>query len=129
MAGPRSNRDDVEDQRRSTRLFLVIAVAVVLAGGLLVLFGLPMLAEQLEPGMGMKPGVCLHGHVFPADLFAAFPEDFLDRIRTHLAYHAEIQVFASFNDVIPNEDTRRVDMTIPWQLRLIGVAIVAGIPY
>ena len=54
MTGRQSNREDVEDQRRSTRLFLVIAVAVILAGGLLMFFGLPILAEQLEPGMGMK---------------------------------------------------------------------------
>ncbi|MGE4219835.1 MAG: hypothetical protein AB7G39_10340 [Alphaproteobacteria bacterium] len=54
MAGRRSNREDIEDQRRSTRLFLAIAAAVVLAGALLVFFGFPILAEHLEPGVGMK---------------------------------------------------------------------------
>lgn len=48
------SREDIKDRQQSTRLFLAIAAAVVIAGGFLVFFGMPLLAEHTEPGVGLK---------------------------------------------------------------------------
>lgn len=49
-----ANREDIEDRRLTVRLFAVIAVAVVVAGALLLFLGRPLVAEHLEPGVGVK---------------------------------------------------------------------------
>lgn len=49
-----ANREDLEDRRLTVRLFAAIAVVVLVAGALLFFFGGPLIAEHLEPGLGLK---------------------------------------------------------------------------
>lgn len=49
-----ANREDIEDRRLTIRLFALIAAVVVVAGMLLFLFGGPLVAAHLEPGLGVK---------------------------------------------------------------------------
>ena len=49
-----ANRTDIEDRKLTTRLFLVIVLLVALAGGVLIFFGGPALAEALAPGIGLR---------------------------------------------------------------------------
>lgn len=48
------NREDLEDRRRSTWLFVLVAAAVTAAGVLLVLLGAPIVETHLAPGVGLK---------------------------------------------------------------------------
>ncbi|MPY69751.1 MAG: hypothetical protein GEU92_06670 [Alphaproteobacteria bacterium] len=49
-----ANREDIEDRKLTVRLFAAIVIAIVVAGALLFLFGGPLIAEHLEPGLGLK---------------------------------------------------------------------------
>jgi len=48
------SREDIEDRKLTIRLFAAIVVAVAVAGALLFFFGGPLIAEHLEPGLGLK---------------------------------------------------------------------------
>ena len=49
-----ARRSDIEDRKLTVRLFAAIVTIVALAGAALVLFGGPFIAEQLEPGVGLR---------------------------------------------------------------------------
>lgn len=49
-----ARRTDIEDRKLTTRMFAAIVVAIAIAGGLLFFLGGPLLAEHLEPGVGLR---------------------------------------------------------------------------
>jgi len=49
-----ANREDIADRKLTTGLFVAIVVLVAVAGALLFFVGGPLVAEYLEPGIGLR---------------------------------------------------------------------------
>jgi hypothetical protein len=49
-----ANREDIRERKLTLRMFAAIVVALVVAGALLFVLGGPLVAEHLEPGLGLK---------------------------------------------------------------------------
>jgi len=49
-----ANREDIQDRKLTTGLFVAIVAIIAIAGALLFFVGGPVVAEQVAPGVGLK---------------------------------------------------------------------------